>query len=141
MRIHSTALGLQPFDSEKMNGILRYTAAAERSWHRALTQLRAAQNDRLKRHASPVASQPEEAEKVMAIGSVSQNQPEPAETPAPVPESAPVPVVAVQSEPQDPALAGEDARRYAEEDEIMARRQRVNDFVAFAKKDLARMRG
>jgi hypothetical protein len=74
--------------------ILRYMTTAERGWHRALTQLRTVQNDRRKNgQTNPAQPQPTEPEKVMAIGSVSHDAPEPSaeasapQTPTPVPES------------------------------------------------------
>ena len=81
----------QLFDSLLIGGALRYAAAAERAWNCALTNLRAAKNDR-KREASHIEPdpipQPQETEKVMAIGSVLQNDPEPSENPAPKPQTA-----------------------------------------------------
>jgi hypothetical protein len=85
-------LGLKPFDPDQVGPILRYMAAAERAWNRALTQLRITQNDRRKREmadpAPPHPPQPEQTEKVMAVGSVPQNDPEPV-APAAVPAEAP----------------------------------------------------
>ncbi len=66
----------KPFNPEDLAHVTRYIAHAERGWHRAITQLRAVQNDRRKREAikpsTTAASQPEEIEKVMAVGSVPQ---------------------------------------------------------------------
>jgi hypothetical protein len=68
----------EDFFGRYLGPILRYMASAERGWHRAITQLRTVQNDRRKNEQVALPQpQPIEAEKVMAIGSVSQNDPEP----------------------------------------------------------------
>ena len=99
-----------PLEHNQLAGIERYTASAERGGTRALTQLRAAQNDRRKcerRCPAPApVPQPEETEKVMTVGSVLQIEPEPAETP----ESAPAPAIAALPELENAPAADEDAR-------------------------------
>ena len=71
--------------------ILRYMASTERGWHRAITQLQTVQNDRRKNEqTNPAHPQPTEPEKVMAIGSVSQNGPEPEELQAVAGASHPI---------------------------------------------------
>lgn len=77
----------KPFNPDDLGPILRYMTSVERAWHRAISQLRATQNDRLKRElpaTDPATSaQPEAETKVMAVGSVPQNDTEPsASTPA-----------------------------------------------------------
>lgn len=127
------------FEHNQLAGIERYTASAERGWNRALTQLRAAQNDRRKceqRCPAPApVPQPEETEKVMTVGSVLQIEPEPAETP----ETAPAPAIAALPELENAAAAGEDARPDAQNGKITAGYRCANDFLAVAKNDLARL--
>jgi hypothetical protein len=84
----------QDFFGSYLGPILRYMTTAERGWHRAITQLRTVQNDRrrneqLRETATP-QPQPTEPEKVMAIGSVSQNDPEPEELQAVAGASHPI---------------------------------------------------
>ncbi len=75
----------KPFNPDDLAHVTRYIAHAERAWHRAITQLRAVQNDRRKLEvlepATTVARQVEETEKVMAVGSVPQIEPQPLEPP------------------------------------------------------------
>ena len=47
--IRGTFLRNRPFAPECIDVQLRYTSATERGWHRAITQLRTAQNHRIKR--------------------------------------------------------------------------------------------
>jgi hypothetical protein len=81
---------LQPYNPDDLAHVIRYIAHAERGWHRAITQLRTVQNDRRKREtsgpAANPASQTTEEDKVMAVGSVPQNAPEPAEAAPEQPE-------------------------------------------------------
>lgn len=78
--LRGVVLANKLYDSPVVDGALRYTAAAERSWNRALANLRAAVRDRQAVEdaiADPApAPQPSEPEKVMAIGSVLQNEPD-----------------------------------------------------------------
>ena len=78
--LKGTFMANHPFVLTVMERLLRYTTAAERGWNRAQANLRTAQNDRRKREASNTQSapspQPQETDKVMAIGSVPQNDPE-----------------------------------------------------------------
>jgi hypothetical protein len=81
-RAINSSLLMNPFNTADIAAVMRYVVHAERGWHRALTQLRAVQNDRRKREttdpASVAAPQPAQETKVMAVGSVLQTQPEPA---------------------------------------------------------------
>jgi hypothetical protein len=80
--VEARAIDLLPDRPYDLGPLIRYMTQAERGWHRAITQLRTVQNDRRKRETSdPVPSpdpQPIEEEKVMAVGSVPQSDPEPA---------------------------------------------------------------
>jgi hypothetical protein len=76
--LNNTVVINEDFFGRYLGPILRYMVTAERGWHRAITQLRTVQNDRRKNEqTAPPQRQPTEPEKVMAIGSVSQNDPEP----------------------------------------------------------------
>jgi hypothetical protein len=74
-------IDLLPDQPRDLGPLIRYMTQAERGWHRAITQLRTVQNDRRKRETSDPAPapapQPAEEEKVMAVGSVPQTDPEP----------------------------------------------------------------
>ena len=82
--LNNTVVINEDFFGRYLGPILRYMTTAERGWHRAITQLRTVQNDRRKNEQTrqtPVPQpQPTEPAKVMAIGSVSQNGPEPLTT-------------------------------------------------------------
>src|ERR1017187_3697549 len=76
--LNNTVVINEDFFGRYLGPILRYMTTAERGWHRAITQLRTVQNDRRRNEqTNPAHPQPTEPEKVMAIGSVSQNDPEP----------------------------------------------------------------
>jgi hypothetical protein len=102
--LNNTVVITEDFFGRYLGPILRYMSSAERGWHRAITQLRTVQNDRrrneqLRETATP-QPQPIEPEKVMAIGSVSQNDPEPEELQAVAGASHPAsPPVTLASEP------------------------------------------
>ena len=137
--------GLQanrPFTLLIMDRMLRYTAAAERAWNRALANLRTAQNGRRKRELSntePEASpQPQETEKVIAIGSVLQNDSKSPDTePGPAPEASPL---TTNHEPltteigsvlqNDPDPAEQAARIATIHHEILVPRARVDEVIA-----------
>ena len=74
--LNNTVVITEDFFGRYLGPILRYMSSAERGWHRAITQLRTVQNDRRRNEqTNPAHPQPTEPEKVMAIGSVSQNDP------------------------------------------------------------------
>ena len=89
--LKGTFMANHPFVLTVMERLLRYTTAAERGWNRAQANLRTAQNDRRKREASNTQSapapQPQETGKVMAIGSVLQNDSEAQQDPGPALEA------------------------------------------------------
>jgi hypothetical protein len=76
------------FPTDPFNRAMRYLAAAERAWHRSINQLRAVQKERR-------TMQPQEAEVLNPIGSVSQNnsqrQPVPPAAPPLAPPAGSVP--------------------------------------------------
>jgi hypothetical protein len=82
--VSGTFKHFRPYPPDAMNGISRYMSSAERGWHRAITQLRVTQNDRRKNQQSAEAQpQAAEPEKVMAVGSVLQNDFEAPSAPEP----------------------------------------------------------
>ena len=139
-RLHEAAMidgsieANRPYAPECMGGILRYATAAERAWNRALANLRAAQNDRLKRETanteSASAPQPTEKEKVMAIGSVLQNGPEP----------PPSPETNLESPSANPAATEPSARKVALGAQFIALEAGANAFVAQGRKEMAQFR-
>ncbi len=85
----------KPFNPDDLAHVTRYVAHVERGWHRAITQLRAVQGDRRKREAfqtepitptTAATAQPEESEKVMAVGSVPYSEPQPSQPSRPASE-------------------------------------------------------
>ncbi len=100
-----------------LSRMLRYMGAAERALHRAITQLRTAQNDR-RRHEATVPApapspQPAQKEKVMAIGSVAQNSSPVSATMEASAVAAPTPVPTEQTSAQP--LPDSPRFRYAED--------------------------
>ncbi len=158
-------LTVHAFTGDTLAGIQRYTASAERGRDRALAQLRIAQNDRRKREQeqppAAASAQEPETEKVMAVGSVLQNDAvEPGaspEVPSELTTGSCQPTTAVRSvlqhepEPTEPAaeLSTEPAAEIpvytsvpftAAQEERAARYAKIQEFVEFAKSDMARMR-
>jgi hypothetical protein len=134
--IKATFMAKHPYALAVMDSRLRYTAAAERAWNRALTQLRAAQNDRRKREQSDGAAapspQPQESKKVMTVGSVLQNTPARSE---PAPDQ---PVAAPKPPAIEPAVAEQQARRGQNEELLIVAQARIDQMREFVKQDLRR---
>jgi len=133
------------YDSPIIVGALRYTIAAERAWNRALANLRTAQSDRRK-HSQDIAEaapppQPQETEKVMAVGSVPQSCPESSEPePGPVPEVPPAPITNDEPLTTAAAVSEQDAQRRAKRQELTVRRAQIDDFLANMKREMASFR-